>query len=421
MNEPNNQLRYYRELQGWSQQKVAEELNTDMKMVSKWERGIATPSPHYREKLCKLFGKNALELGLIKKTNPSSDYQANYTPSTTNHSDQISSKSITNPSLHFSFGNIETTWVVVDGDGTEEYKPENIHCHFIPEPDKLPDDLAARREQTQKQQEENRSQGKPFQWDGERYSLDNIIISRSPVEESMILDLWFRPSDYYTFLATNQSLKDKTIREKYLKSTDWQSPVKFFSNSFGISLVIITSDNYTLFTQRGKNLGSRPSEYNISVSEGLSKALDHKPHNQAPDIYHCASRGITEELGLHEPDDFQQADIILLSLGIDTLYSLWGLRGIAKVNRTIEEIIQNWKSGVKDKLENIQIHPVKFEPSNIIPFVFSHTPWTPSGLVCVYHALVHEYGRRTTEEAIKRYFQGQQLPVSKQLYTTDKP
>src|SRR6266516_3953582 len=178
MNEPNNQLRYYRELQGWSQQKVAEELNTDMKMVSKWERGIATPSPHYREKLCKLFGKNALELGLIKKTNPSSDYQANYTPSTTNHSDQISSKGITNPSLHFSFGNIETTWVVVDGDGTEEYKPENIHCHFIPEPDKLPDDLAARREQTQKQQEENRSQGKPFQWNGERYSLDNVIISR---------------------------------------------------------------------------------------------------------------------------------------------------------------------------------------------------------------------------------------------------
>ncbi len=218
----------------------------------------------------------------------------------------------------------------------------------------------------------------------------------------MTLDLWFRPSDYYTFLATNQSLKDNALREKYLKDADWQSPVRFFSNSFGVSLVIITSDNYTLFTQRGKNLGSRPGEFNTSASEGLSKALDHKSNNQAPDLYHCASRGITEELGLHEPDDFKRSDIILLSIGVDTHYSLWGLRGIAKVNRTIEEIVQLWKSGVKDKLENMRIHPLKFEPEAVAHFVFAHSPWTPSGLACIYHALVHEHGRKRVDEAIKR-------------------
>ena len=81
-----------------------------------------------------------------------------------------------------------------------------------------------------------------------------------------MLDLWFKPSDYYTFLATNQSLKDESVREKYLKEADWHSPVRYFSNSFGVSLVVITSDHHTLFTQRGKDLGSRPGEYNISVS-----------------------------------------------------------------------------------------------------------------------------------------------------------
>jgi hypothetical protein len=219
----------------------------------------------------------------------------------------------------------------------------------------------------------------------------------------MILDLWFRPSDYYTFLATNQSLQDNILREKYLSDTDWQLPVRFFSNSFGVSLVIITSDNYTLFTQRGKNLGSRPGQFNISVSEGLSKILDHKHLDQAPDLYHCASRGIAEELGLSEPDDFERSDIIFLSLGVDTYYSLWGIRGIVKLNKNIEDIIQKRKSGVKDKSENTQIYPVKFEPEEITHFIFSHAPWTPSGLACIYHALVHEHGRKRVDEAIRIY------------------
>ena len=403
MNTANDQLRYYRELRGWSQQKVVDELNTDMKMVSKWERGVASPSPYYREQLCTLFGKNAEELGLIKKipTNPKlyedkTDHTAN------NHIDQTGDQTDLKASPYFSFGELETTWIVVDGNGTEEYKPESIRTHFEPDPDELPDELMQRRRQIQQQQEENRLQGRPFQWDGERYSLDRFIISRSPAAENIELDLWFKPSDYYTFLATNQSLKDESLREKYLKDVDWQSPVRFFSNSFGISLVVITLDNYTLFTQRGKNLGSRPGEYNISVSEGLSKSLDHSTNGEAPDIYHCASRGLTEELGLYEPNDFKSSDIVLLSLGVDTRYSLWGLRGMVKVNRTIEEIVRKWKSGVKDKPENARIHPVKFDLNTIIPFVFSHQQWTPSGLVCLYHALVHEFGPQAVEKAIEK-------------------
>lgn len=403
MNNPNNRLRYYRDLRGWSQQKLADEIDADMKIVSKWERGAATPSPYYREKLCTLFGKNAEELGLIKKVPATPTHQANNSNyPITNHNNQTTA---IKESPYFSFGNLETTWIVIDGDGTEEYKPQNIRSHFDPQPDTLPDDLAARKAQIQKQQEENRQLGQPFQWDGERYSLDRFFISRTPKEEDMVLDLWFKPSDYYTFLATNQSLKNEPIREKYLKDADWQSPVRFFSNSFGISLVIITSDNYAIFTQRGKNLGSRPGEYNISVSEGLSKPLDHDINQQAPNIYHCASRGITEELGLYEPNDFNASNIILLSLGVDTRYSLWGMRGMAKVNRSIEEIMRKWNSGVKDKLENSRIHPVKFELASIIPFVFSHEPWTPSGLACLYHTLIHEFGHKQVDEAIAKHSQ----------------
>jgi transcriptional regulator with XRE-family HTH domain len=58
-------LRRERELRGWSQQRVADEIKTNVDTVSKWERGINKPDPYFREKLITLFGKNAAELGLL--------------------------------------------------------------------------------------------------------------------------------------------------------------------------------------------------------------------------------------------------------------------------------------------------------------------------------------------------------------------
>src|SRR5581483_7560720 len=63
---PNYRLKQARELRGWSQAKVAEQIGTDATTVSRWERGIFSPTPYFREKLCDLFGKNAEELGLVE-------------------------------------------------------------------------------------------------------------------------------------------------------------------------------------------------------------------------------------------------------------------------------------------------------------------------------------------------------------------
>lgn len=61
----NEQLIRQRELRGWSQRKVATEIGTSEKRVSFWECGTATPSPHFQEKLCSLFEKDAESLGFI--------------------------------------------------------------------------------------------------------------------------------------------------------------------------------------------------------------------------------------------------------------------------------------------------------------------------------------------------------------------
>lgn len=60
-------LREEREIRGWSQQYVAEQLGADRYYLSRWENGKMLPSPYYREKLCALFSKNARELGFLSQ------------------------------------------------------------------------------------------------------------------------------------------------------------------------------------------------------------------------------------------------------------------------------------------------------------------------------------------------------------------
>ncbi len=64
---PNQQLKAERELRGWSQKYVADQIGADHYYLSRWERGTASPCPYYRQKLCTLFGKNAKELGLLQE------------------------------------------------------------------------------------------------------------------------------------------------------------------------------------------------------------------------------------------------------------------------------------------------------------------------------------------------------------------
>ncbi len=381
---PLEKLRTERELRGWSQRKVATEIGTSEKRVSAWELGESAPGPHFREKLCLLFGKNTLELGLQGKRAPIS------------------------PSLRedhtgcFAFGTLQTTWMVIDGDGVESYRPQHIRSRYDPSPDAVLEEIAQTKEKIQQEQESNKEVGRSVQWNGEKYNLTNFVVSREASDECMTLLLWFKPTDYYTLLAKNTCLEDATFRNKYLKECEWDAPIPYLPSSFGISLTIITSDGYTLFTQRSASQGIRPGMFNTSVTEGISRPLDRGTANNAPDMYRAASRGLAEELGLHERSDFSVSDIRLLSFGVDTQYMLWGLRGVIKLKKSIDEIVKNWHAGVKDKIENKHIFPIKFTPQDVQKFVFSHENWTPGGLICVYHALIHEFGREEVESALAR-------------------
>ncbi len=384
----NTSLRTERLRRGWTQQQLADFAAISLSTVERAEKG-GSIRVDCIQRLCECLSKTPEELGLFKietVIESSKSTQKMFIPPKNEEIDGC-----------FSFGKLETTWKTLDGDGKGIYLPQHIRSHYIPFAKELPEELQDRRNEIQREQERKREQGLPFFWNGEIYALDRFVIGREPVNENMTLDLWFRPSDYYTFLATNMSLKEPELREKYLANIDWREAVPYFSHSFGVSLAVITSDKYVIFTQRGKNVGSRPRTYETGVVEGLSRPIDRSTNGEAPDVYRCACRGLAEELGLYESIDFSVSDITFLSFGVDTRYSLRGLTGMIKVKTSIEKLILRWNNGVRDKFENQKLFPVPFTPKDVITFAYSHQPFAPGPTL--YYALIHEFGLTMVEDA----------------------
>lgn len=300
----------------------------------------------------------------------------------------------------FSFGKLETTLIVLDGNGTDAYAPQHIHTFCDFRPIHFFEEIEQAREQIEKEQTQDERNEKLLQWNGEIYHLAAYQLSRDPAHEQMKLHLWFHPTDYFTTLAKNRCLKDKIFREKHILGHDWENSFPSLPIPFGIGLSLLTSDGYILFAQREGNLGVRPGYFMTSVEEGLSRSLDRSAASDAPDVYRCACRGLAEELGLVENTDFSVSDILFLGFGLDTEYYMCGLRGFIKITKTARDIMNNWQSGVKDKMENKKLFAIPFTPEDVCSFVFSHGPWGGGALMGIYHTLIHEFGREHTNRAL---------------------
>jgi transcriptional regulator with XRE-family HTH domain len=388
----NIQLRTERLRRGWTQRQLADFAAISLSTVERAEKGESIRVDCI-QRLCECLSKTSEELGLLKLDGRvlESNHHMPQRPAFLENEERDDC---------FSFGELKTTWKTLDGDGSSIYLPQHIRSHYIPFAQELPEALQVRRQHIEHEQEQQRAQGLPYFWNGQIYALDRFVIGREAINEDMILDLWFRPSDYYTFLATNMSLGEPTLRETYLSHVDWSEAVPYFSHSFGVSLAVVTSDGYTVFTQRGKNVGTRPKVYDTSVIEGLSRPLDRSTTGEAPDVYRCACRGLAEELGLHASVDFAVADITFLSFGVDTRYGLRGITGMVKIHRSIEKLLSLWNNGVRDKFENHKLFAVPFTPTDVVSFAYAHQPFAPGPTL--YYALIHEFGRSMVENAFER-------------------
>lgn len=307
----------------------------------------------------------------------------------------------------FSLGKLKTSWLTIDGDGDLTYTPETIKCVVDGTPWPLPPDIKEIRDSIENREIEKKNQGLNYQWNGPLYALDRYVVSRTVPNEDMEITLVFRPTDYYTFQATVMSLDDNlvqppatlTLRQKYLQGRDLAQPIPFLANGFGIVLVILTKDRKLIFARRHQNTGMRPGEFDVSVVEGTHPVLDRLTTQRGPDIYRTVIRGALEELGI----ELIQSDITFLGFGVDVEYYQWALLGVACIEQTVEQALELRRRGISGKWENETFEVVDSDPIRVFNYVRNRKIWS-AALVAVYWALVHEYGRRRVDIAVKQVF-----------------
>jgi nucleoside phosphorylase len=314
---------------------------------------------------------------------------------------------------HFSFGKIETTELIVDGDGCHVYSPQLIDCRYDPTPIELPLELQEIKNKISDEEKKKEANGESYRWNGNVYALKGYRISRTDNEDQLKLRLEFGPSDYYTYLATNASLDTEyvfdeeinervTLRQKYLKNINWSNPslkpVTYFSSTFGLCACLISRDDQMLITRRSEMVGSWKGLYHMSINEGMQRNID-SGLNNTPDPYKALIRGTNEELGI----DITHEQIKLLTFNVDTVQSAWGLHGFIESNMTMSEILNARRNATKDKWEAMELIPLKFEIDEIVKFVFSNQSWSPHGLSCIYHVLVYKFGKDYLESTIKKF------------------
>lgn len=106
-NQPNLLLKSAREQRFWTQEEVANLVSTSAVNVSRWERGITSPSPYFCNKLCEIFGKDPQELGLVEE-------------------DTIVSSISTNDRVGAVFANYRLNYILAHGESADVYFAEDL-------------------------------------------------------------------------------------------------------------------------------------------------------------------------------------------------------------------------------------------------------------------------------------------------------
>ena len=90
---PNKRLQNERKRRCWTQEELADKVGTTPLNISRWERGLTVPGPHFRRQLCEIFEKTPQELGFVVAKveesepipTPASSHSPSLTPSSLWH------------------------------------------------------------------------------------------------------------------------------------------------------------------------------------------------------------------------------------------------------------------------------------------------------------------------------------------------
>ncbi|WP_093610351.1 hypothetical protein [Streptomyces indicus] len=303
----------------------------------------------------------------------------------------------------FAIGPLHTSALIVEGDGEQAITPDAVRVQVLEGEVDLPPDMVPWREEIERTEQQAEVSGTRVRiWNGPRYAVEGLEISRTSLEEHPDISLRLRPTDYFTFLAAQQldrRLPDGTTpRDRYLDPDRPLTAPAFLQCSFGINVAVVTSDHLLVVSRRADTVRMAPGLWGASVNEGLSRHID-SAGRTAPDLYEVARRGMREELSV-QPHEYT---LTLLAFVLDVERRQWSAHFTAHLTGLNGEGLRARISrGVADRWEHQSIEYVPFRPSAVIrellrPDRVRH--WAPVAPALFHLALVHTHGRGAVERA----------------------
>ncbi len=275
-------------------------------------------------------------------------------------------KSVPHQHGGFRLGPLQTSVLIIEGDGQHVIDEQAIRVIVEPEEVRLPGDLACIREEISAQQEAQRAAGRDAHWNGPIYAVSGLAVQRLGIDESPGVALRLMSADYFTFLATQQldrELPDgSTVRRKYLDPHPPGKAPDFMNTSFGTYTAVITADNFAVFCKRSSTVGVFQGLWGVSADEALSRSLD--SHGRTPpSLYNVARRGLAEELALG-PEEYR---LEMLSVNLDRASNQWGCVFTAFLHDvTGAQMLDRRTRGIPDKWEHDEMDLVRFTVNDIV-------------------------------------------------------
>lgn len=313
----------------------------------------------------------------------------------------------------YSVGKWQVPWVVVEGSSSDPYTASNVICQFDPRPLTLPPDRQTKKEQIEQIQAKiEKSNGRREFHNGPTVALAGMGRGQIGDMEEPILILRLRPSDYYTFLATSISLNDKiktnqgtevTVRERYLRSLQFNTPLPEFASALAINLSLITSDGFIVVSKRATDgIGGYAGYMAPAINECINPVSDRSVHGTLS-LSATAQRGASHEHNIEITDD----ELSFFTVGVDPKWYFWGVTGLIR-SKTFSraDILSRRSIGSKEQWESDNIYFLPHNPDSIAKFmsdISESERWQPIGVVCLVQTMVAEFGLKATERALRKY------------------
>lgn len=252
-------------------------------------------------------------------------------------------------------------------------------------------------------------------FDSDRIALQSATISSfGDKHEGRLLRLSFRRTTYVRQRTIASVFQTASFQKHYVQRSwaETQQVDQFLSETFGVSVAVISADGHLLFPLRSKSAAANPSRFTCGVAEGLSVA-DVSGSKAAPDLFALANRALKEELGLSLQMN-EISRIKLTALILDQSFYEWGLLGyldLRGTQYTTQVLIDYHKNAkAKDKWEAAGLEPVIFTPEKVALFLSDHNV-TNYGVVCAVLTLLSlsvdsesEWGREQVVRAFEQHY-----------------